>query len=115
MDFGNRLRNVIQELEITFTQFAKQIGVPQPSVSQWVAGLRQPRFANLAAMYEHFGINPGYLITGQGPMFIKKKSRVSPQEAEKLRKAQKPSERPFQEGERLQSLPEDQETCSKTP
>ena len=78
MDFGNRLRNIIQELDISFTQFGKQIGVPHQSVSQWVAGQRRPRFANLAAMYEHFGINPGYLITGQGPMFFKKKVKCRP-------------------------------------
>ena len=73
MKFGDRLKKTIQKLEITQAALATEIGVPKAVVSQWITGRQYPLSKNLIAMYEHFNINPGYLLTGQGPMFLSKK------------------------------------------
>ena len=80
MNFGKRLKKAIKSLGMTYTAFAQAIGVPRESVSQWTLGKQNPLFKNLVAMYEHFGINPGFLLTGQGPMFLRNRAVVSLQE-----------------------------------
>lgn len=80
MTFGDRLKEAIQKLEITQAALATEIGVSKAVVSQWITGRQYPSSKSLMAMYEHFGINPGYLLTGQGPVFLRNRTVTSPQE-----------------------------------
>ena len=80
MNFGSRLKYVIETLHLSYNKFAKKIGVPPSSVSKWITEQMYPSSKSLMAMYEHFGINPGYLLTGQGPVFLRNRTVTSPQE-----------------------------------
>ena len=65
--FGQRLKSALKVLGLKGVNVAKDLGVAENTVSQWFQGKREPKFEVLKFLYQKYGINPLYVITGEGP------------------------------------------------
>lgn len=69
-DLGKRLRslrNALSSLEAK--QVAKAVGVSQSTLYTYERGEKEPTASTLAAYATCFGVNPNWLLTGNGEMF----------------------------------------------
>jgi len=71
-NFGARFREALNAANVRATDVAKDLGVTPAAVSGWLKGSREPKYEVLAFLYQKYGINPLYIITGQGPPVIEK-------------------------------------------
>ncbi len=71
-NFGTRFREALNAANIRATDVAKDLGVTPAAVSGWLKGSREPKYEVLAFLYQKYGINPIYLLTGQGPPVIER-------------------------------------------
>ncbi len=60
--FASRLKDLLQEHEISKRNFAKNIGVSAMSVSDWTNGNVQPTAENIYIVAEYFGVTSDYLL-----------------------------------------------------
>ena len=70
--FGERLKAALRAANVKAVDIARDLGVTQRAVSGWTGGTREPKFEVLLFLYRRYGINPLYIITGQGPPVIEK-------------------------------------------
>ena len=66
-----RICQVISDLGITKTAFAKTLKLSQPFVSQLCAGTSQPSERTILDICREFNVNEMWLRTGEGEMFLK--------------------------------------------
>ena len=71
-NFGVRFREALSVANIRPADVAKDLGVTPAAVSGWLKGSREPKYEVLAFLYQKYGINPIYILTGQGPPVIEK-------------------------------------------
>lgn len=79
MEFSSILRGLIEEQGITQKELAKQMNIAPSTMGSYVQGTREPDFATLKILANHFGVSTDYLLdhhTGKASTF---------QEAELLR------------------------------
>jgi transcriptional regulator with XRE-family HTH domain len=69
---GNRIKELYKALQLTQYQFADIVGVSHSAISQIQSGKNKPSKRLLIAIYAKFPrINPAWLESGKGEMFIK--------------------------------------------
>ena len=61
---GDRLRGVRGQL--TQAEFSARLGVHRKTVERWESGERIPDGESLLSLKREFGIDPGWLLTGEG-------------------------------------------------
>ncbi len=61
---GVRLRTSLGQM--TQAEFAERIGVHRKTVERWESGERIPDGESLLALKQEFGVEPGWLLTGDG-------------------------------------------------
>lgn len=66
----DRISLVIKERKITKTEFAKRLNVSQAFVSQMCSGAARPSDRTISDICREFNVNPDWLRTGDGPMFM---------------------------------------------
>lgn len=60
--FGNRLKKLREEFNITQTELAKKFNISPPSISQYEKDVRSPDFNLLVKMADFFGVSTDYLL-----------------------------------------------------
>lgn len=71
----DRLRELIDYLNISQSKFAASIGIDQSSVSNYISGTRRPTRAVCRAIVMTYSVNPEWLYKGEGPMFVEEIER----------------------------------------
>jgi len=69
-DVSDRIRTLRRDLRLTQEELGKAAGVTKSAVSQWERGTSVPGRDALLSLRNKFGINPDWVMTGQGPMRI---------------------------------------------
>nr|DAL57096.1 MAG TPA_asm: helix-turn-helix protein [Caudoviricetes sp.] len=69
-DINNRICQLINELKLTKTSFAKALNLSQPFVSQLCSGYSQPSDRTIWDICREFNVNETWLRTGDGEMFM---------------------------------------------
>ena len=69
-NINTRICQIIFELGITKTAFAKRINVSAPFISQLCAGSSQPSDRTIYDICREFKVNERWLRTGEGEMFM---------------------------------------------
>lgn len=60
------------------SMFAREIGLHRQSVNRILQGDSEATVAMLEAVVDKFGVNPDFLLTGSGEMFIQPESLIAP-------------------------------------
>lgn len=76
MQIYQRFRQVRKYLKMTQTDFGEKIGKTMRSVQEYERGTRNITDGVLLNLQETFNINPNWLRTGTGSMFLEEKSNV---------------------------------------
>ena len=79
MGFGDKLRTVIEEREITQKQLATDLNIAPSTVGGYVQNSSEPDFATLRALAKYFDVSTDYLL--EVPM----SKTATPREDELLR------------------------------
>ncbi len=67
--FSDRIRIISESKNISINEFARQVGIPQPSVQAWINQSRSPGLQAIEKIVNKFTeISPMWLITGKGEM-----------------------------------------------
>jgi len=69
---GNRIKEIRTALHLNQKEFGELLGVNQRTVSNWETNRNEPSIEILSKITSLWGINPTWLLTGEGEMFIKK-------------------------------------------
>lgn len=69
-NYGDRLQQVRNKFKLNQTDFGAEIGMSQSHYSKIELNKVKPSKTVLYALKEHFGINPNWIMTGKGEMFI---------------------------------------------
>jgi len=64
--WGARLKEAFRARGIKAVDVAQKLGVQPNTISQWFMGRREPRLDILYDLLVQFGINPVYVLTGEG-------------------------------------------------
>ena len=64
-----RFRELINTLDISYCEFAKNVGTDRGSVSKFVSGKAKPSRGLLNSIILTYHVNPIWLNGGDGPMF----------------------------------------------
>ncbi len=70
----DRLKEVRKKLELNQTKFADSIGFKQSNYSRYESGVHEAPISLIENMRNRYNINPDWVITGNGPMFLEKAS-----------------------------------------
>ena len=62
MTFGDNLRNLIEEREITQKELALHLNIAPSTVSSYVQNTREPDFATLKSIAKYFEVSIDYLL-----------------------------------------------------
>ena len=62
MNFGERLRILIEEKDITQKELAAQLNIAPSTVSSYVQNTREPDFTTLTEIAKYFGVTTDYLL-----------------------------------------------------
>lgn len=65
-----RIRALRKSLRMTQADFGKRIGVSASTITGYELGNRTPAPATLLSIYREFDVNPMWLETGEGDMFV---------------------------------------------
>lgn len=68
--FSERIKTVRAALNLSQTAFGTHLGVSRDVISNLEGNRAQPREYFLKHMYEIYGINEEWFLTGQGEMFL---------------------------------------------
>lgn len=79
MLFGDILRNLLEEKNITQKQMASDLNIAASTLGNYIRNAREPDFATLCRIAEYFGVSIDYLLNYH-PNY-----NVSPLEVELLR------------------------------
>lgn len=69
---NNRLEILREHLDLKQADFAKIIGIKQPTYSQILKGKSNLTTTHLQRLHEQVGLNPLWILTGDGEMIIAK-------------------------------------------
>ncbi len=84
--FAERLKYAIQQLNLSIPEVARLTEIPAKTLYKWVSAERVPQIDSLAPIFR-IGINPVYLLTGEGSPVIKKKLPFLPKFLPKKKKS----------------------------
>jgi transcriptional regulator with XRE-family HTH domain len=70
IEFGSRLKELRNNLELTQKEFSEKIGVASSYISDIEGGKTKPGFEFLYKLSLNYEINPLYLLHGREPMFL---------------------------------------------
>lgn len=62
MKFGDRLRTLIEEREITQKELASRLNIAPSTVSSYVQSTREPDFETLKLLAKYFNVSIDYLL-----------------------------------------------------
>ena len=62
MQFGDRLRNLLDEKMITQKQMAKDLSIVPSTLGNYIRNLRQPDFDTLCVIADYFNVSCDYLL-----------------------------------------------------
>jgi len=62
MKLGKRLRQLLEERELTQRDLAKRFGWGESTVAHWVAGSREPDLDTVEVLADFFGVTIDYLL-----------------------------------------------------
>lgn len=62
MNFGNNLRKLIEEREMTQKELAKQLNIAPSTLGSYVQSAREPDFATLILLADFFDVSTDYLL-----------------------------------------------------
>ncbi len=62
MSFGNKLRMLIEENELTQKEFAKQLNIAPSTIGSYVQNKREPDFEILKTIAAYFKVSTDYLL-----------------------------------------------------
>ena len=62
MTFGNRLKNLLDERQVTQKQLAQDLNIASTTVNGYVTDYREPDFATLDLLASYFSVSADYLI-----------------------------------------------------
>lgn len=71
----DRILQIIKELHITKTEFAKRLNVSQAFVSQMCSGVGNPSERTISDICRVFRVSEEWLRTGSGEMFVEDSQR----------------------------------------
>lgn len=60
--FGEMLKSLLAEKELSVNQFARIIKVSPSAVSAWCRGIKQPTADNILAVASYFGVSTDFLL-----------------------------------------------------
>lgn len=60
--FGERLKELLAEKNLSVNKFAEKIDVSPSAVSAWCRGLKQPTADNIILAAEFFGVSTDYIL-----------------------------------------------------
>lgn len=69
LELGERLRGIRERLNLKQKDFAKELGVSAPTLSDLESGKSKPGFDVLINLSEKFKVNIYYVLFGKGEMF----------------------------------------------
>ena len=72
MSIKDRLRQVINELNLSVRDFSEKTGVPYQTLMNYLQGTRSPNVENLLKISIQTNTNLHWLLTGESEMFLKK-------------------------------------------
>ena len=72
---GERLKKALEEAGIKGKEAAAAIGVPERAFYNWTMGLREPKIEVLEKMVKKLGLNPIFLLTGEGPPLLPREDK----------------------------------------
>lgn len=99
MNIADKLKELLEEKSVTPYRVAKEIGVSQTTIKNWVTGYTAPKERHIKALADYFGITTDELLgkekqpTTLGELHPANKKlmelsrTLSPEEAEKVYKA----------------------------
>lgn len=67
---NNRIKRIIEDANISRSDFAKRVEVSQAFVSQMCSGTYRPSARTIAIICREFKINRQWLESGEGPMHL---------------------------------------------
>ena len=67
-----RIRQIRKEHDMSQVEFAKKIGRSRSAVLTWESGNAEPDAASFNSICNAFDINPEWLKTGYGDMYVKR-------------------------------------------
>lgn len=70
MTFGERLRKLRKELDLTQQKFADRIGVKRNTIATYEIGRSEPIDAVFSLICQEFHVSEKWLRTGEGEMFV---------------------------------------------
>lgn len=62
MNFGDKLRNLIEEKDITQKELASRLNIAPSTVSSYVQNTREPDFETLKSIASFFDVSTDYLL-----------------------------------------------------
>lgn len=62
MNFGNNLRTLIEERDMTQKEVAKQLNIAPSTLGSYVQNVREPDFSTLKMIAEYFDVSIDYLL-----------------------------------------------------
>ena len=71
-EIGARIKTIITELKMKQQDFAQDLNLSQPFVSQMISGSAKPSERTIADICQKFHVNKNWLLTGTGKMFVEK-------------------------------------------
>lgn len=75
-DIINRLKQVMREKGLSQSQLAEDLGLTQGTLSLYLSGKNSPKKFMIVAMGYEMGINPEWLLTGQGEIYRNSKENI---------------------------------------
>lgn len=67
---GKRLKQLRKALNLSQSKFGELLGTTQRAVSHWERDEAEPSFQQLKKLIDLFNVNPTWLLTGEGEMFL---------------------------------------------
>lgn len=62
MSFGNNLRTLIEERELTQKEVAKQLNIAPSTLGSYVQNVREPDFSTIKQIAQYFDVTIDYLL-----------------------------------------------------
>ena len=77
MNFNERIKLIRKHLGLNQKEFGDILGVSQRAVSNWESGRNEPSIEVLNSISTKWAVNPTWLLTGKGEMFLKDTPQIA--------------------------------------